>query len=103
MKKLRMLRPMGFKRKSPEYEPPRISVQVHSADILLLGGVVLLSIFGLLMVYDASQFEAFQDLGDKYYFIKQQLLWVVLGFTALGFFSIFDYHRLQKLSPFLFL
>lgn len=98
-----MLRPMGFKRKSPEYEPPRMSIQGHGIDLLLLGGVVLLSVFGLLMVYDASQFEAFQDLGDKYYFIKQQLIWIVLGFASLGFFSVFDYHRLQKLSPLLFL
>lgn len=98
-----MIRPLGFKRKSSGYESPRVSVQGHSADLLFLGGVVLLSIFGLLMVYDASQFEAFQDLGDKYYFIKQQLIWVILGFSALGFFSVFDYHRLQKLSPFLFL
>lgn len=65
---------------------------------MLLGSVLLLSLFGLLMVYDASQFEAFRDFGDNYYYIKQQLIWVVLGFCALGFFSIFDYRRWQKLS-----
>lgn len=103
MRALKILRPVGLKRSFTGYEPPRVSIQGHGADLLLLGGVVLLSVFGLLMVYDASQFEAFQDLGDKYYFIKQQLVWIVLGLVSLGFFSVFDYHRLQKPSPFLFL
>lgn len=97
MKRLKML-----KRSPSGYERPRISVQGHSGDLMLLGGVIILSIFGLLMVYDASQFEAFKDLGDKYYFIKQQLIWVVLGFASLGFFSVFDYRRLQKFAPILF-
>ena len=70
---------------------------------MLLGTVVLLSLFGLLMVYDASQFEAFRDFGDGYYYIKQQLVWVVLGFGALGFASVFDYHHWQKIASPLFL
>ncbi|MCL5783801.1 MAG: putative lipid II flippase FtsW [Patescibacteria group bacterium] len=77
---------------------PRRFSQTHKSDFVLLGCVLLLSVFGLLMVYDASQFEAFQETGDKYYFIKQQVVWVILGFAALGFFSFFDYHRLQKIA-----
>lgn len=82
---------------------PQISAQPHQQDFLLLGCVVFLSIFGLIMVYDSSQIKAFADLGDKYYFIKQQIIWTILGFGSLSFFSYFNYHRLQKIATPLFL
>lgn len=58
----------------------------------------MLTIFGLIMVYDSSVVQAFQDFGDKYYYIKQQLIWVVLGLAAMGFFSVLDYHFLKKIA-----
>lgn len=67
-------------------------------DLALLVAVVILSLFGLIMVYDSSSVQSLQDFGDKYVYIKQQIIWVVLGFGALGFFSIFDYHNLKKLA-----
>lgn len=50
------------------------------------------------MIYDASSYIAFRDFGDKYYYIKEQLMWVVLGMGCLVFFSFFDYKRLYNLS-----
>ncbi|MCL4366880.1 putative lipid II flippase FtsW [Patescibacteria group bacterium] len=67
-------------------------------DFVLLGTVLILSLFGLLMVYDVSQVQAFQNLGDKYYFIKQQIVWALLGYVALLFFSMLDYHILEKIA-----
>ncbi|MFH0937010.1 MAG: putative lipid II flippase FtsW [Candidatus Daviesbacteria bacterium] len=72
--------------------------QSQGTDLILLGTVVFLSLFGLLMVYDASQFEAFQSFGDKYYYIKQQSISFILGMLLLGFCSLFNYHYLQKLA-----
>ncbi|KKR81435.1 MAG: Stage V sporulation protein E [Candidatus Daviesbacteria bacterium GW2011_GWA1_41_61] len=80
------------------YQSPRVFTQQHKIDWVLLGSVIFLSLFGLLMVYDASQFEAYRDFGDKYYFIKQQVIWLLMGLGALAFFSFFDYHRLQKFA-----
>jgi cell division protein FtsW len=74
------------------YEPKR------KVDYGLLVSVILLTLFGLVMVYDSSVVQAFQDFGDKYYYIKQQLIWVVLGLGGLGFFSILDYHFLKKIA-----
>lgn len=71
-------------------------------DYTLLILVLVFSLFGLLMVYDASQFEAFKGFGDKYYFIKQQVIWFVLGILSLVFFSFFDYHFLKKIAVPLF-
>lgn len=61
-------------------------------DFLLLGVVTFLTLFGLLMVYDASSIRAFIDFnGDKYHFLRDQATWVVLGFIALFIFSLIDY------------
>src|SRR5258708_2453933 len=67
-------------------------------SILLLGAVVLLTLFGLLMIYDASSYVSFKDFGDKYHYIKDQIFWAILGFSGLAFFSFFDYRKLYTLS-----
>lgn len=60
--------------------------------------VIILTFFGLLMVYDASSFIAFRDFADKYHYIKEQSLWIIIGFIFLIFFTFFDYHRFYNLS-----
>src|SRR3989338_2714722 len=67
-------------------------------DFILLVSVIFLTIFGLFMIYDVSSFVAFRDFMDKYYYIKGQIVWVVLGFMFLAFFSYFDYRKLYNLS-----
>lgn len=67
-------------------------------DVILLTSVVLLTLFGLLMIYDASSFIAFRDFGDKYHYIRDQFRWATLGFLGLLAFSFFDYHKLYPLS-----
>lgn len=65
--------------------------------ILLLSIIVMLT-FGLLMIYDASSVIAFRDFNDKYHYIKEQLVWVVLGFSGLFIASRFPYKRLYTLA-----
>lgn len=68
-------------------------------DTLLLGGIVFLTLFGLLMVFDASSVRAFMDFnGDKYHFLRDQSMWLCLGFIALFIASKFDYHKLYNLA-----
>ncbi|MDO8460968.1 MAG: putative lipid II flippase FtsW [bacterium] len=71
---------------------------MKKVDITLLVVTIILTLFGLLMIYDVSAFVAFRDFGDKYHYIKDQATWVALGFIALLFFSFFDYHKLYVLS-----
>lgn len=71
-------------------------------DLILLGTTLILVLFGLFMIYDASSYVAFRDFGDKYHYIKDQMLWVVIGFSALSITAFFDYRKLYNLSlPFL--
>src|SRR3989344_5364897 len=72
-------------------------------DISLLFSVALLTFFGLFMIYDVSSYVAFRDFGDKYHYVKDQSIWVILGFVGLLFFSNFNYRRLKLLAlPILF-
>jgi cell division protein FtsW len=71
---------------------------MSKTDISLLISIVILTFFGLFMIYDASSFVAFRDFGDKYHYIKDQFVWTIVGFGALFFFSFFNYRRLYTLA-----
>src|SRR5258708_3542549 len=72
-------------------------------DFPLLASVLALAVFGLIMVYDSSVVQAFKDHGDKYFYIKQQLLWFLLGFSSLIFFTFFKFTKFKQLFRILFL
>lgn len=72
-------------------------------DFPILVSTIILVILGLVIVYDASVVQAFKDYSDKYYYIKQQIIWVFLGFSALFFCSFFNYNTYKKLSFWFFL
>lgn len=67
-------------------------------DYPLVIVVTILTLFGLLMVYNASSFIAFRDFGDKYHYFKDQIVWILLGVGALSFFTFFDYRKLYILA-----
>lgn len=53
--------------------------------------VLLLVITGLVMIYSASSVLAARRYGDSFYFLKQQFLWVLIGFTAMGTAAVVPY------------
>ncbi len=70
----------------------------NSPDYILMGVVGALLVFGLVMVYDSSVLQAQKDFNDGYFYIRQQMIWVVLGVLAGAFFSYLDYHFLKKVA-----
>ncbi len=52
-------------------------------DIPLFSTVIVLSLFGLVMVYSSSAMIAMEDFGSTFYFLMRQSVWVVLGMVAL--------------------
>ena len=67
-------------------------------DLILLIVVTILTLFGLLIIYDASSYSALRDFNDQFHYIKEQTMWIILGFISLSFFSKFNYHKLYMLA-----
>lgn len=64
---------------------------------------LLIAIIGLIVVYNASVAEAFNDFGDKYYFAKQQLNWLILGLITYFSVSLINPKRFKKISLYFFI
>lgn len=60
--------------------------------------VMTLLVIGLVMLFSASYASAEHLQGDSYFFIKRQLVFAVLGVTAMIALSFFDYHHFHKLA-----
>lgn len=72
--------------------------QTQKVNRLLLFLFITLTLFGVLMVYEASVVSAFRDFADKYFYLRQQGLWALFGLISLFFFAILDYHRLKVIA-----
>lgn len=59
---------------------------------------ILLTLFGIFMIYEASSVTAIRVYGDSFYFVKNQLTWFVLALGAFTFFALLDYHLLYTLA-----
>ncbi|MEI7926770.1 MAG: putative lipid II flippase FtsW [Chloroflexota bacterium] len=75
----------------------------HAPDYLLLTSIIVLSVFGLIAVYSSSYALGAAQFKDANYFIKKQMLWLVLGGIAMLVAMQFDYRRLMPLSPLIML
>ncbi|HEY5601021.1 MAG TPA: putative lipid II flippase FtsW [Patescibacteria group bacterium] len=74
----------------------KLKLQLSKYDYQLLFLVLGISIFGLLMVYNASVVIATRDFSDKYFYFKNQGIWFGLGIVLLFITSRIDYHIYQK-------
>ncbi|MBI2019887.1 putative lipid II flippase FtsW [Candidatus Daviesbacteria bacterium] len=77
---------------------PHLQSQKKLLDLPLLLAVCFLTIFGLIILYDASSIQAIRDFKDPFYYIRQQIIWALIGFLSLTFFSFFDYHKFKALA-----
>ena len=76
----------------------------HKADYVLLIYFIILLAFGLLMLTSASAPLGYNKFGDKYFFIKRQLLVGVLpGVFLFLYFSKFYYKKLAKYAGLIFI
>lgn len=76
----------------------KLQSQERKIDLPLFITTVVLVLFGLLMVYDASVVKGLIDFKDNLYFIRQQLIWMALGIFSLVFFMRFDYKKFKSLA-----
>lgn len=67
-------------------------------DLGLLIPVLGLVVFGIFMIYSASNYNAQVYYGDAFYYTVKQLIGFVLGIVGLFIMYFIDYHWLQKFA-----
>lgn len=72
-------------------------MQRHSIYLLLLSVVGLIAL-GVVMLFSTSAF-AQDSHGDIYYFVKRQVLWLVIGLVVCVVASLTDYHWWRRSWP----
>ncbi|MBO8126017.1 MAG: putative lipid II flippase FtsW [Firmicutes bacterium] len=67
-------------------------------DYLLFGVTIALLCLGIVMVYSASSARAYAQLGDAAFYLKRQVLWIIVGLVALYITMHIDFHYWQRLA-----
>ena len=72
----------------------------NKGDYLLLIAVLLLSIIGTIFIYSASNYSAQKTYNDGLYFVKKQVIGILLGAVVMILTAIYDYNKLKKFMPY---
>lgn len=81
----------------------RLKPQKKRVDVTLFVVSAVLTLIGLVIIYDASVVTAHRDFNDKFHFFSNQLVWATLGMFSLIAFTFIDYKKLIKFAPQIFL
>lgn len=74
----------------------RLKIKKKAGDVPLLICVFLMACFGCVMIYSASSYAAEVQFGDSLYFVKKQIIGVVLGTAAMVGLCFLPYKKLIK-------
>ena len=85
--------------KNRKQEAAAAAEGVYTFDYSLLLIVLCLLGFGLLMIYSSSSYTAQVKFQDSAYFLKKQMLNLVVGIVVMVFVSKIDYRILLKRLP----
>jgi len=59
---------------------------------------IILSLVGLIFIFEASAVNSSRQFGDSLYYLKLQMVWIFLGLIVMTIFSFIDYKKLYFLS-----
>lgn len=71
---------------------------MQKVGILLFIITLLLSLIGVFILYESSSYTAILNIGDRYHFVKNQLMWVGGGVILAFILSRFDYRKAYPLA-----
>lgn len=72
-----------FKIEPKSFKKPFCLKNAPSADMFLTLTVLALALFGTVMVFSAGYAYAYARYDDGFYFIKRQVIWLILGLIAM--------------------
>jgi cell division protein FtsW len=70
----------------------------HGPDKVLLVFLLAMCVFGAIMIFDASVYQANKVFNDPFYFLKFQLIWLALGSIPALVIYLIDYRKILKLA-----
>lgn len=59
----------------------------------------MVACFGLVAIYDASVIDAFKTFGDKFHYVKQQSVWLIIGIIASLITAKIPLGLIKKFTP----
>ncbi|MDD3349434.1 MAG: putative lipid II flippase FtsW [Eubacteriales bacterium] len=65
---------------------------MKAGDFLLAILVLALVVFGIIMVFSASYYSSISETGDPYAYLKDHLMWALLGTGLMVLTASIDYH-----------
>jgi len=68
-------------------------------DNMLFSVVAILVGIGLVMIFSASSATAYSINHDAMYYLKRQVMWLIVALGAAYFAYRIDYHKLKKIAP----
>ena len=74
------------------------SILWRRGDQVLILAAGALTVFGLIMVFSASEVQGWMFYHNSAYFFERQGLWCFLGLGLLWVAARFDYHRLRRIA-----
>lgn len=83
--------------------PLNIGKSTNTYDKTLLGLTILLSLLGLIAVADVSAPMALSRFGEPYFFVKQQMIWALLGIVGLFVGMKIEYTYWKKIAGIMFI
>lgn len=92
-----------FRIKKEGFAKPFIFKNCPTCDLMFTITVLLLALFGTLMVFSAGYAYAYARYGDGAYFIKRQVLWLILGLTTMYFASHIKPAFYESITPLVYI
>lgn len=78
-------------------------IKLREIDKQLIFATMALAAIGLVMIYSTSAVMAMKRYGNEYFFVRRQLMFIVLGFLLFFIFAKIPYYSYQKWTyPILF-
>ena len=61
--------------------------------------ILILLVIGTIMMFSASYAFEYYTVGDSFFYLKRQIIFIVLGIAAMAIMSFFNYNKLHKIAP----
>ena len=77
--------------------------KIFDFDISIGIGALVLSLLGLLFIYDASSYSAEVQLGDAFHYVKTQAVALVIGLVLMVAITLVDMHNIKKYALWIYI